>query len=587
MSDQKCNLLKLCEDLIETYNATLLSKAPKQLQQACYDEAKVCLGLEKNFTHDKKYRNVLMQLINNNYNATKPEVEFIGGPATLTCHFSETYKKLIYIFGEEHSTITDCEKIKQQKGELIENYLGNLVANTNCFLDILIEIPAYKGLKYKNSLGEHFFAPHRLYQIGKYFENCINASTRNKNILCNLSRIHYFDVRSIEREEGPDPVSDFIFKYLAIIDENPNPVEFNIYIDQLITFAVTYSSIMNGFLIDPKDTDNFNNFWLSQLRLNKYVVKELDRAGEFAQPIKTFIEKEILSDVKEYGTDLRNFTNRVLHNISIWPRTAVHDENLIIDFENMIMTVMAPNARVPDAYTLARIFKKFKIDTTNLDKKRDTDEPEEAHNIIIYAGDDHSQIYRKFLSEVLKFTPIAKIGKINTGEENMNPKHCLNMKEADMKSNMFFSGWSIQPLFSAWPPAQQPSIEKINEKKTRSICSVMNCRKELSYINKRDLSYLHLNSTRVTEEMINQVRRIIQQNVTFLKHYVDILRVEDEKEKDIIKKNIEEFNHKTTLLKENREDKANKDRNEREAKQVEYGKTDVKSNIKNKRGKPY
>ena len=58
MSDQKCNLLKLCEDLIETYNATLLSKAPKQLQQACYDEAKVCLGLEKNFTHDKKYRNV-------------------------------------------------------------------------------------------------------------------------------------------------------------------------------------------------------------------------------------------------------------------------------------------------------------------------------------------------------------------------------------------------------------------------------------------------------------------------------------------------------------------------------------------------
>ena len=87
--------------------------------------------------------------------------------------------------------------------------------------------------------------------------------------------------------------------------------------------------------------------------------------------------------------------------------------------------------------------------------------------------------------------------------------------------------------------------------------------------------------------MINQVRLIIQQNVTFLKHYVDILRFEDEKEKDIIKKNIDEFNHKTTLLKENREDKANKDRNEREAKQVEYGKTDVKSNIKNKRGKPY
>ena len=583
MSDQKCNLLKLCEDLIETYNATLLSKAPKQLQQACYDEAKVCLGLEKNFTHDKKHRNVLMQLINNNYNATKPVVEFIGGPATLTCHFSETYKKLIYIFGEEHSTITDCEKIKHQKGELIENYLGNLVANTNCFLDIFIEIPGYKGLKYKNSLGEHIYSAHRLYQIGKYFENCINASTRNKNILCNLSRIHYFDVRSIE-EEGPDPISDFIFKYFST-GANLKIGDIDIYIDQLITVAVTYSSIMNGFLIDPKDTDNFNNFWLSQLRLNKYVVKELDRAGEFAELIKTFIEKEILSSAKEYGSDLRKITNRVLHNISIWPRNKVHDENLIIDFENMIMTVMAPNARVPDAYTLARIFKKFKIDTTNLDKKRDTDEPEEAHNIIIYAGDYHSDIYRKFLGEVLKFTPIAKIGKINI-EENMNPKHCINMKEADVKSNMFFSGWSIQPLFSSWPPVQQPNIEKLNEKKTRSICSVMNCNKELSYINKRDLSYLRLDSTRVTEEMINQVRGIIQQNVTFLKHYEDILRFEDEKEKDIINKNIKEFNDQTILLREKREDKANEDRNEREAKHFEYGKAPEKSKIKNRRN-PY
>ena len=584
MSDQKCNLLKLCEDLIETYNASFLSKAPKQLQQACYNEAQVCLGLEKNLTHDKKYRNVLAQLINNHYNATKPDVEFIGGPATLTCHFSETYKKLIYIFGEEHSTITDCEKIKQQKGELIENYLGNLVANTNCFLDIFIEIPGYKGLKYKNSLGEHIYSAHRLYQIGKYFENCINASTRNKNILCNLSRIHYFDVRSIE-EEGPDPISDFIFKYFST-GANLKIGDIDIYIDQLITVAVTYSSIMNGFLIDPKDTDNFNNFWLSQLRLNKYVVKELDRAGEFAELIKTFIEKEILSSAKEYGSDLRKITNRVLHNISIWPRNKVHDENLIIDFENMIDTAIIPNSRVADAYTLARIFKKFKIDTTNLDKKRDTDEPEEAHNIIIYAGDYHSDIYRKFLGEVLKFTPIAKIGKINIDEENMNPKHCINMKEADVKSNMFFSGWSIQPLFSSWPPVQQPNIEKLNEKKTRSICSVMNCNKELSYINKRDLSYLRLDSTRVTEEMINQVRGIIQQNVTFLKHYEDILRFEDEKEKDIINKNIKEFNDQTILLREKREDKANEDRNEREAKHFEYGKAPEKSKIKNRRN-PY
>ena len=71
-----------------------------------------------------------------------------------------------------------------------------------------------------------------------------------------------------------------------------------------------------------------------------------------------------------------------------------------------------------------------------------------------------------------------------------------------------------------------------------------------------------------------------------MKHYEDILRFEDEKEKDIINKNIKEFNDQTILLREKREDKANEDRNEREAKHFEYGKAPEKSKIKNRRN-PY
>ena len=94
MVEESCNLINLCSNLVQTYNTSILSKAPTVLQQACYDQARL-------LTHDGKTRNVLIQLINNHYNAEKPVEEFIGGPVTLTCHWSEEYKKLIYIYLEK------------------------------------------------------------------------------------------------------------------------------------------------------------------------------------------------------------------------------------------------------------------------------------------------------------------------------------------------------------------------------------------------------------------------------------------------------------------------------------------------------
>ena len=111
-----------------------------------------------------------------------------------------------------------------------------------------------------------------------------------------------------------------------------------------------------------------------------------------------------MSEAKQYSTELKKYTTLVLANIIIWPRSKLDDLNLITYFEKMIMIVIAPNSRVPDAYTLARIFKKFKLNTDKPEKKRVTDEPEESHNIIIYAGDNHCEIYRKFLNEVLNFS---------------------------------------------------------------------------------------------------------------------------------------------------------------------------------------
>jgi hypothetical protein len=566
MVEESCKLINLCSNLVETYNTTILSKAPQVLQQACYNEARLCA--EKSLTHDGKTRNVLIQLINNHYNADKPVEEFIGGPVTLTCHWSEEYKKLIYIFGEEHSSKTDCGKFAQKYGILFEQYLKRIITTTDCFLDVFIEIPAYEGREYKTSLESYDIGDFRLHQIGNTFQKCINNLTVNENRNCDLSRIHYFDVRIIEKKEGPDPISNFIFKYLLLVENS----EFRLireedFVDKLIEFATENCNIMNSFLINPDDNPNFDTFWKSQLIYNKYVVKELE-GTYLADLINTFIEKELLSEAKQYNTDLKKYTTFVLTNMIIWPRTKADDLNLITYFEKMIIHVIAPNSRVPDAYTLARIFKKFKIDTDKPEKKRVTDEPEESHNIIIYAGDNHCETYRKFLNEVLNFTPIAKIGNYDHSETSDKPRNCLNMKEADVVNMPFFGpGWSLQPLFSGWPPAQQPGIKNTKKKKP-SMCNIMNCMKKSNYEDKRLPYDLSISSS--SEEIANKARISIEKNVPLA----------EEAWKDYL--------NKSSIQKENRARIADADRNEREENTYwGAGKATTKAYGKKKRTSPY
>ena len=70
------------------------------------------------------------------------------------------------------------------------------------------------------------------------------------------------------------------------------------------------------------------------------------------------------------------------------------------------------------------MFKEFDIDT---------DEPKEAHNIIIYAGDRHSDRIRKFLHEKVGFKLIDYAGRKWPKEDKDldppgEPKNCIHME---------------------------------------------------------------------------------------------------------------------------------------------------------------
>ena len=99
-------------------------------------------------------------------------------------------------------------------------------------------------------------------------------------------------------------------------------------------------------------------------------------------------------------------------------------------------TVMI-NARVVDVYTLSRIFKKF-------DTKKSKDvgfninyQPEIPHNIIIYAGDAHSDVYRKFL-KYIGSEEIAMSGPREIKNSHIN--NCLDVTNFPM------------PFFNSFPP---------------------------------------------------------------------------------------------------------------------------------------
>jgi hypothetical protein len=441
---------------------------PYVLQQALYNNAFACST--GSYKQNDKDRTVLTELIKNHF-AKKSErqqlsPDYIGGPCTLTCHWSEQFQKLIYIFGESHSDNTDCSNFPKNKGKneeqsgrmLIETYLKKLTEINDIYLDIFIEIPAYKQktLQYLTPLSETTSANIRLYKIGTEFAKCMDGYDRDKEN-CSRSRIHYIDIRNVEDDihEDIDPISNFIQSCEQIIN-NPNQNENekkNAFLNIVNTELGKY--IMNGILLE-KDSPEYLNFWYGMITNNSYVKKELDNCDkQMTETIFNFTEKELegqlldtsYSDNKqktviEFIKETAIFLHYSINDHSIEPATIIYQISIL---SNLLILV---NSVIVDCYILCRIFKKFNLQPDNPQKRRTTDEPETPSNIIIYAGNTHCDRYRNFLKEI-HFRLIADIG---LSSEQSSVKNCINMTEYNT------NGWSLQPLFSAWPPPIQPSL---------------------------------------------------------------------------------------------------------------------------------
>jgi len=420
MEQQFC-LKNVVDMIIETYDPKILDNpkiTTKALQQAFYEfaETENALGGP---------RKVLAELISNHKNGVqKPMPQFIGGSFSLTCHWSEEYKKMIYIFGEFHTNTADCSEfpVYQNTSMLVEDFIYELIDKTDVFIDIFLEVNSMKRKENEYDSYDGISSSRSISQLFDKLKKCIQYNTRHDNA-CRLARVNYVDVRGINNNKYNDFYS-YIFniynvnyyhtKYIDELFEDYN--EDKISKDQFDQLEQqknkeTFDEIKNIIDLNNKKfklfsdlkSDNVENFWLEQMYKNEYVEHELKKITDenLRQKIKDFFEYNIRTLVY---SNKQNW----IDNIAI----ILDKKTTMNDYLTSVRFVFGPCntllALIVDMYTICRMFKDFDIEKKPYEGADDKDQPKRANNIIIYTGDIHSIFYRKFLDEMQFEKIIAK-----------------------------------------------------------------------------------------------------------------------------------------------------------------------------------
>ncbi len=440
--DMKPEYEDMCKILIETYNTSIIDYFDKELRNSIFEEAKKCAN--DNHMREKE-RKVLAKLIENKENQKKyplPKVDYLGGPNSITYHFSNKYKKAVYILGETHDMLVDCPNPNPQNPEEkypnIENFLFKYFNNQIAFTDFYLEMPAYVVSSGYRKFGYSFL---RLDRVREYFKKCIGLE-RNQDY-CNSSRMHFFDIRQGEVKGGINSASLFQSDMLRL--KNNLEVNYTLLdkkqilevLEIIRLFVDRWNSFFTFFeKFNDENEDNtlkYKKFWYDQIYNFPILKKEIDRMDKNVRPLlNKFIQSELNILLTNNGYEVASMaSSQILFDLKNLDPSKLDIINISKSLSNLLNEIVKINVLISDAYLLARIFKKFNINNPDV-KHRSIDEPEEPHNIIIYAGNMHAENYRKFLKYLgfrqLEQSPEVKIFK-----------NCVNM------SNI------TQPLFSKYP----------------------------------------------------------------------------------------------------------------------------------------
>jgi len=393
---------------------------------------------------------VLQRLIDNLYiPKTYNAVQYIEGPIEFYKLKLETGSKSFYIFGEQH--IDPTGHCLPYDSIPFPEYIRRLAEETPSFFDLYIETPMVRYTKpeqretkdeelkhYDIILGspaetiqasiegmlidrlkpfEYFFNRYKKsypvrkdklvlksMRMSENFLDCFQPSTRISNRLCHLMRIHNVDARFSWLSENI--TDDYYITVASIIlinvwnyyRSNDIPLMIDL-VKRLGSRAVEIISSIFDFRTNQIDVDKIIDIFLR----NTYVNKELNKVEKnmkeniinfFKRKIRRESPPSVVSNLSEFILCLQN--QRPIRLIDNY-------------FKMTGLFLLDIGAYTMDIYCLARIFKKYNVESTF--------QPVESKNVIIYAGSKHSRIYREFLMEIG--------AKETFYYENPNNKNCV------------------------------------------------------------------------------------------------------------------------------------------------------------------
>ena len=497
--EKERTLEEWCDMMVKTYNTSIVENFPASLKLAVKDEAIKCVKSKPN-PNSQKNREVLMRLINNYFKYKDTEkrspIDFIGGPHSLTLHWSAKYNKIIYTFGETHRSDV-CTYANMMR---IENFFERLFNHTGVFIDYLLEVEILEeGAEYQYAFPDS--EQLRIDILKTQSARCINSRLRQENKECDTKRVHFIDIRYVEvvTEGQQSPVTltmknstvnfaDFfimnlikfipseddvdIFRYGGNDEElndikmvkhkkdvirNINHIFGRSDIKPLLDFILSVR-VQDGFFDKTTSEDEFikseliksteetyeetyEEFWKKEMETHVYIKDELSRSTEETK-IREFAKEERKKNLFPFISSIiyirSYFTQCYVKETETYDFTILLNDDadyldffpFLFDFYKQLMYL---NAILVDVYTLARIFKKFQVNHARNTRK--TDEPEEPHNIIMYAGDAHSIQVRRFL-EKLGFELISE------SKGDAEKDFCVDVRHFE------------QPFFSSWPPKE-------------------------------------------------------------------------------------------------------------------------------------
>jgi hypothetical protein len=379
-----------------------------------------------------------MQIIYNKYNKKQPTPKAISGPYTLTLLRNEEYNKNIYIFGEIHGYDFNCmdlcpvkcknkqcpsgktcnpttgrcvkdmcknkqcphgkscntttgrcvkepniafEIAKKCDNMDIQDYLVELLKTTPVFIDLFIE--TQKGYDFLGERGKDFLSILR-----GMMRKCILRDKYKDIAFCKNARVHFVDVRW--KYDNLIHKAENIFESSVIELETVKNKISEMYVNNRPGISSTRKILDK--LREYRQTSDYDKFynWVWDIIINTaYVKKELSRTYLRDKLIPAFKEElhQIVFDSMSFVKKFNNVEKFVQEN----------------DYVKGFM--ISINAIVLDIYLLCRVFKKY------IHPNIDVNQPDEARNIIIYAGEAHDVSEKAILRElgfktIFEYTPL-------------------------------------------------------------------------------------------------------------------------------------------------------------------------------------